>query len=162
MKNWIAGIALAVALASPALSRNLAIPPSNPTVTIVVPDKWKVSEIEYGYSAKSPDGDVFFSVEHGKGKKFDALVKANDEWMAENEIDGSVKPEEKEMDFNGTKGQVLRYNTKDPNGKTILDFVLLDGGNKTVIMLTLWGSKEEREANAEDIGAIMNSVRPIR
>ncbi|UMY19427.1 hypothetical protein MMB17_09080 [Methylobacterium organophilum] len=162
MKTWILGVALAAALTSSAYARNFAVPNGNPAVTIVVPDDWKIKEIDYGYSAKSPDSAVMFYVEYAKGKKLDAMINLNKDWMAENEIDGSVKPEEREMDFNGTKGQVLRYNTTDSQGKTIVDFVLLEGGGGNVVMLTLWGSQEERAANSEAISGIMKSVRPIR
>ncbi|GJE41084.1 hypothetical protein [Methylobacterium soli] len=161
MRKFLLGLAF-LALALPAEARNFAVPEKNPAVTLRLPDTWKSEEIEYGFSAKSPDGDMFFSVESASKKKLDAMLLANKKWMKENEIDDKVKPEEREMDFNGTAGQVIRYNTTDLNGKTIVDFVILSGGENQVIMITLWGSEEERAANKADIAGIMNSVRPIQ
>jgi hypothetical protein len=81
--------------------------------------------------------------------------------MKENEIDFSKKPVEREMDFNGISGSVLRYETTDGNGPTIVDFVLLPAGKNRVVMLTLWGSEAERSKHKAAIKSIMDSVRPI-
>ena len=162
MRKYIYGLGLVAILSTPALARNFAVPANDPAVTLSVPDKWKTDEIEFGYSAQSPDEEVFFFVESAAKKKLDAMMAANKKWMKENGIDGSVKPEEREMDFNGASGQVLRFDTTDANGKTIVDFVILNGGKNQVIMLTLWGSEEERASHKEEISAIMKSVRPIQ
>ncbi|MEA1833745.1 hypothetical protein U8607_16800 [Methylobacterium durans] len=162
MRRILMGALLCATLSLPAEARNFAVPPKSPVVTVVVPDTWKVREIDFGYSAQSPDDEVVFYVEYASKKKLEAMLETNRAWMRENEIDDSVKPIEKEMDFNGTSGTVLRYDTKDANGKTIVDFVLLSGGENQVIMLTLWGSAEERASHKAEISAIMNSVRPIK
>lgn len=155
-------VVVALGIVAPAFAKNFAVPSKDPAVTLVVPDKWKIEKIDYGFSAQSPDEGVVFYVEYAKGKKLDAMVALNKDWMKDNEIDGSVKPKEFEMDFNGSKGDVLRYETTDSAGKTIVDFVLLEGGGGNVIMLTLWGSEDERDANKAEINAIMGSVRPIK
>ncbi|MEH3147613.1 MAG: hypothetical protein PGN34_20210 [Methylobacterium frigidaeris] len=161
MKGYLLGAMMLAALAAPAEARNFAVPDKNPAVTLTVPDKWDIDEIEYGYSAKSPDGGIFFSVEYAGKKKLDSMMAANKKWMKENKIDASVKAQEREMDFGGTKGEVVRFDTTDANGKTLVDFVFLDGGKDQVIMLTLWGSEEERADNKAAIAAIMASVKPI-
>lgn len=160
MKKIMLGLVLAAALTVPAVARNFAVPAKNPAVTVVVPDKWKTEEIDFGYSAKSPDGDVFFSVESASVKKIDAMLDNNTKWMKENKIK-SVAPEKKTMDFNGVSGDVLRYVTTDENGPTIVDFVLMQGGKNTMVMFTLWASEKERTANEKDIDAIMNSIKPL-
>ena len=162
MKKFILGAVLVASLALPALAKNFAVPAKNPVITISVPDKWKTEEIEFGYSAKSPDGDVFFSVESAKGKKIDAMLDNNAEWMKENKINDKVKPEKVTMDFNGASGDVLRYVTKDENGPTIVDFILMEGGKNTMIMVTLWASDAERKTNAAAIDSLMNSIKPIK
>ena len=162
MKKLLLGVVLAASLALPAFAKNFAVPGKNPAVTVVVPDKWKSEEIEFGWSAKSPDGDVFFSIESANVKKIDALFDNNAKWMKENKINDKVQVEKREMDFNGIAGEVHRYNTKDANGPTIVDFVLMPGGKNTMILITLWASSEERTANAKDIDSIMNSIKPIQ
>lgn len=162
MKKFLLGAVIAASLIVPAIAKNFAVPSKNPAITVVVPDKWKTEEIEFGYSARSPDEDVFFSIESATVKKIDALFDNNTKWMKENKINDKVKPIKNEMNFNGVQGEVHTFNTTDANGPTIVDFVLLPGGKNTMILITLWGSDEERKANGKDIDAIMNSIKPIQ
>jgi hypothetical protein len=162
MKKRILCALIVVLAASPTWARNIAVPDSDPAAIVTVPDSWKFNEIEYGYSAISPDKDIFFSVEHANANKIDAMMKANKAWMKENKIDGSVKPTETEMTFGGLSGTVFRFDTKDENGPTRVDFVLLTAGKNRVIFLTLWASAEERTNHASEIDSIMNSVKAIQ
>lgn len=161
MKKSLLALVLATCLVAPVSARNFAAPAKNPVITVTVPDKWKTEEIDFGYSARSPDGDIFFSVEYASAKKIDALMDTNTKWMKENKINFNIKPEKLKMNFGGVEGEVLHYVTTDENGPTIVDFVLLPGGKDTMIMVTLWGSEEERKANGPDIDGIMNSIKPI-
>jgi hypothetical protein len=162
MSKFLISASVLLLLAGPALARNIAVPAKDPAATVTVPDNWKFDEIDYGYSAMSPGKDVFFSVEYAAKNKIDAMMKNNEDWMKENGIDYSVKPTELEMDFSGLKGTVYRFDTKDEDGPTRVDFVLLPGGKDRVIFLTLWGSADERKKHADEIDAIMNSVKPIQ
>lgn len=162
MKKFLLGAVIAASLIMPALAKNFAVPGKNPAITIVVPDTWKTEEIDFGYSARSPDEDVFFSVESANVKKIDALFDTNAKWMKENKINDKMKPVKTEMNFNGVQGEVHTFNTTDANGPTIVDFVLLPGGKNTMILITLWGSDEERKANGKDIDTTMNSIKPIQ
>jgi hypothetical protein len=162
MKKLLLTASLLALLASPATARNIAVPANDPAATITVPDSWKFTEIDYGYSAESPGKDVFFSVEYARANKIDAMMENNQAWMKENGIDGSVKPTKVEMSFGGLSGTVFRFDTKDENGPTRVDFVLLPGGKDRVIFLTLWGSEAERKKHSDDVDAIMNSVKPIQ
>jgi hypothetical protein len=161
MKKLLLSFAVLSMLAAPVAAKNFAVPDKDPAATLTVPDNWTIEEIEYGFSARPPGDDVFFSMEYASKKKLDAMMKTNEAWMKENEIDFSKKPVEREMDFNGISGSVLRYETTDGNGPTIVDFVLLPAGKNRVVMLTLWGSEAERSKHKAAIKSIMDSVRPI-
>ena len=79
--------ALAFALfCAPAFAKNFAVPSDDPAATIALPDGWTLTDIDYGYSAVSPDKDVFFSVEYAGGKAIDAMTALNDSWLKENNI----------------------------------------------------------------------------
>ena len=162
MTKLLLSASLLALLAGPALARNFAIPSDDPAATVTVPDSWTIEEIDYGYSAVSPGKDVFFSVESASNTKIDAMMKNNENWMKENGIDNSVTPTKGEMDFGGLSGTVYRFDTKDENGPTRVDFVLLPGGKNRVIFLTLWGSSDERKKHSADVEAIMNSVKAIQ
>jgi hypothetical protein len=154
--------AFAALTAAPALARNVAVPANDPAALLTVPDNWKFEEIEYGYSAMSPGKDVYFSVEYAGKNKVDAMMNANTAWMKENGIDASVKAQKTEMDFGGLPGTVFTFDTKDENGPTKVDFVMLPGGKNRLIFLTLWGSAEERQKHSAEIDRIMNSVKAIQ
>jgi opacity protein-like surface antigen len=162
MTKLLLGASLIALLMSPAMARNIAVPANDPAALVSVPDTWKYEEIEYGYSATSPDKDVFFSVEYAGKNKIDAMMDNNTSWMKENGIDASVKPTEAEMDFGGLSGKVFRFDTKDENGPTRVDFVLLPGGKNRLIFLTLWGSEEERKNHSAEVEAIMSSVKALQ
>jgi hypothetical protein len=162
MKKLLLSVSILALLAGPAIARNIAVPSKDPAATITVPDNWKFEEIEYGYSAVSPGKDVFFSVEYASKDKIDAMMENNKAWMKENGIDGSVKPTKVEMDFGGLSGTVFRFDTKDENGPTRVDFVVLPGGKNRTIFLTLWGSEQERKKHSAEVDAIMSSVKAIQ
>ena len=161
MKSLFCAAALAACLSSPALARNYAVPAEDPAVTIALPDSWTLSEIEYGYSAVSKDKDVFFSVEYAGGKGIDQMTTLNEQWLKENNIKLVGEPEKKTDHFNGVDGDLLMYQGTDENGPTKVTFGFISAGKGRVIMLTLWGSSEERTAHAEEIGKIIGSIKPI-
>jgi hypothetical protein len=146
---------------SPSFAKNLAVPAKNPVATIVFPDTWKAEEIEFGWSAKSPDGNVFFSVESASGSRVDKLFATNDEWMKENKIKPKGKAVEKDVEFGGLKAKLYAYQATDEDGDTVIDFVVIPAGPGRVILLTQWASDEEQKANAADLDKIANSIKAI-
>ena len=163
MKTLLLAAAVSiVALASPAFAKRLAVPSEDPAVTLVIPDTWEMKEIKYGYQAISPGKDVAFYVEYAAGKRVKEMTDLNNEWLKENSIKTIGKPEEKELDFNGISGSVLKYKATDENGATNINFAFLPAGRDRVIMLTLWGSDAEQEKHGQDVNAILGSIKPIQ
>jgi hypothetical protein len=144
-----------------AWAKNFAVPEKNPVATLIIPDSWTIESIDYGYSAKSSDGDVFFSVEYATGSRIDRMLDNNTEWMQENRIQPRGKPVEKQIEIGGLSAKLLHYDASDENGDTTVDFVFISGGGGRLIMLTLWGSEEELKANQADIDAIKKSIKAI-
>lgn len=145
---------------APGFAKNLAVPARDPVATLVIPDSWKPTAIEFGYSGKSPDGDVFFSVEYATEARAAKMFALNVEWMKENKIKPKGKPSEREIQIGGLTGQLISYEATDDNGDTEIDFVVIPAG-KRMIMLTMWGSKEEQKANKKDLDIIQNSIKAI-
>jgi hypothetical protein len=154
--------ALLTLLASPALAKNFAVPSDDPAATIALPDDWTLTDIDYGYSAVSPDKDVFFSVEYAGGKDIDAMTTLNQAWLKENNIKLSGEPKKTKDDLNGLDTDLLLYEGTDDDGPTKVTFGFVSAGKGRVIMLTLWGSSEERTKHAEEIEKIIGSVKPIK
>jgi hypothetical protein len=159
---FLVSVILSVTVFSaPVMAKNFAVPSSDPAVILSVPDTWKTEEIEYGYSAVSPGKDVFFSVEFAKARDVNKMLAANDKWMKEN---GIKKTEGKKVEapINGIPATIFQFETTDSNGKTIVEFIMMSAGKERMIMLTIWGSDEERTKHGKDIDAIMSSVKSIQ
>ena len=162
MKRMLVAAVLTLAVAiMPAQARNFAVPDKDPAALVTIPDSWKTEEITYGVSAKSPDGDVFFSIEYASGSRLDKMLANNDIWMKENEIKQKAEPTKREIELGGLKASLISYQAEDGNGDTQVDFVLIPAGKGRVIMLTLWASEDEQKANQADILAIQKSVRAL-
>jgi opacity protein-like surface antigen len=161
MKKLLLGAAMALALMSPAWAKNLAIPTDDPVVTLTIPNTWTMKEIDFGYSAVSPEKDVVFYVEYAAGKRVKAMTDLNKEWLKENSIKTIGEPQELDLDFNGVKGSVLKFKAKDDNGPTNVNFAFIPAGKERVIMLTIWGSDEEQAKHGKDIDSILGSIKPI-
>ena len=161
MKQVLHAALLIAALAGPAMARTFPVPPDAPAITVTTPDNWKVSEIEYGFSASSPGDDVYFSVEYTTGDKaFEKMMNDNESWMKENKIK-SVKPTVEDGKINGVDIKHYEFDTTDENGKTLVDFFLVPAGNARA-MLTFWGSEAERTKHEGEIMSILNSVKPAK
>ena len=80
--------------------------------------------------------------------------------MKENKIK-KVEPIKAEAPLNGIPATIFQYRTTDENGPTKVDFILLSAGENRVIMLTVWGSDEERETHGKELDAIFGSIKPI-
>ena len=152
--------AMGIASLAPLAAKNFAVPTKNPTVTLAIPDTWKIEEIEFGYSAVSPGKDVFFSVEFATAGKIETMMKNNEKWMKENKIK-MVKPTQVEAPLNGIDSTVIRFETTDENGPTTLEFIMIPGGSNRVIVFTLWGSDDERKKHGPAIDAMMSSIKAI-
>jgi hypothetical protein len=161
MKSIVFGVAALGFLVVPAQAKNFALPPKNPTITMVLPDSWKPDEIDYGYSAMSPDKDVFFSVEFADAKQIDKMTDDNAAWMKDNKIVADGPPVKSQVDFHGLKGDLLHIKAHDENGPTNVDFVFSDAGNNRIFMFTLWASDEEMKNHAADVDKIIKSIKPI-
>ncbi len=161
MKSALHAVLLVVALAGPAMARTFPVPPDAPAITVTTPDKWKVSEIDYGFSAMSSGEDIYFSVEYASGDKaVKKMMDDNESWMKENKIK-QVKPNVEEGKINGVDVKHYEFDTTDENGKTLVDFFLVPAGN-SLAMLTFWGSVAERNKHQDEIMGILNSVKPAK
>lgn len=159
-KQLMMATLLVCSAVAPGFAKNLAVPAKDPVATLVIPDSWKPEKIDFGYAGMSPDRGVFFSVEYATAARLDKMFALNDQWMKENKIKPKGEPTEMEITLNGLPATLFTYQAIDENGDTEIDFVLIPAG-KRIIMLTLWGSQKEQQANKKDLDVIKNSVKPI-
>ena len=154
----ILGATALVLLSLPAWARDVAVPLKDPTVTLAIPDSWDIKNIDAGVQTIPPDKAVYVYVNYGARSELETTLGKYRDWMKSNKIVVN-KPSETTMDFAGTPGRVIRYDTKGKSGKTIVDFVVLDASRDRYVILTVWGSAEERAGDEADLTAIMASVK---
>ena len=158
MRRWIVGAALFAGLAVPADAKDIVLPAKEPAVTATFPDAWDTSVYETEVASVSADGDIVFNIAIDSKSRLDALIKDSKAYLTKNKVKFVGKPTEQTIDYNGTPGRVQRYEATDKNGKAIIDFVTLDASRNRVVLLTVWGSQDDRETNDAALTAIMKSV----
>ena len=161
IKRLILAALFALASFGPVAARNYAFPEKNPTATLVIPDSWDVDEIEFGYTASSPDEEIIFTIETASASRLDRMIEQNMQWLKEQDIVAKGKPEEKEISINGIPATLYNYEATDPDGDTLIQFVIFPAGQGRVVLMSLWGSADGRDENQKDIETIINSIKPI-
>lgn len=56
---------------------------------------------------------------------------------------------------------MFQFRTSDQNGPSVVDFIMMSAGNNRMIVLSVWGSNEERETHAKAVDAIFGSIKSI-
>ncbi|TXN80387.1 MULTISPECIES: hypothetical protein [Methylobacterium] len=158
MKRWIVGAALFIGLAAPAFAKDIVLPAKEPAVTATMPDDWDTSVYETEIASVSADGDIVVNIATDSKSRLDSLIKDSKAYLTKNKVKLVGKPTEQTIDFNGTPGQVQRYQATDKNGKAIIDFVTLDASRNRAVLVTVWGSEDDRATNETALSAIMKSV----
>ncbi|WP_123834446.1 hypothetical protein [Methylobacterium currus] len=161
MKLFFTAVALTLSVAAPAWAKNFAFPQANPTATISIPDTWKTKSVEYGFEAKSPNEDVYLSIETASAKDMKKMLADNMAWMRNNKITVTGKPKENDVNLGGLQGKMQVLPAKDENGNTQIMLIYAEAGER-LIFITLWASEDEQKANDKDINAIMNSIKAIQ
>ncbi len=154
-------VALSLALAGPVCAKNFAFPETNPTATVSIPGTWKTESVEYGFEARSPDNDVYLSIETVSAKAMNKMLDANMAWMKRNKIKVTGKPKENDVNFGGLQGKMQVFPATDENGDTQIVLIYAESEQR-LIFITLWASEDEQKANDKDINAIMGSIKAIQ
>jgi len=161
VRKFMLAAAVLIAAMVPSFANTLAVPANDPVASIMIPDTWEIEMTAFGFSAASPHEDVNFFVEYASASRVEKMMALNDEWMKEQEIVPKGKPEEKEGSIGGLPAKLFTYAATDPDGDTVIDFILIPGGKGRLLLLTLCVSEEARKDNMEAIEAIIASIKAV-
>lgn len=161
IRRFVLAACFAVLSTASLEARNYVFPEKNPTATVVIPDSWDANEIEFGYTASSPDEDIVFTVETASSSRLDRMIEQNMQWLKEQDVVPKGKPKEEQITINGISATLYTYDATDPDGDTIFEFVIFPAGQGRVVLMSLWGSEEARAENKVDIDSIITSIKPI-
>ncbi len=162
MKKLVLAAAVFCAFVSSSFAKDFNVPPKDPVMKVTIPSTWKVNEIDYGYNTESPDGQVYFYIEYATGRRVDKMLDNNTAWMTENKIVPKGKPTESDITIAGLPAHLLHFDATYPEGDTMVDFVLIGAGEKSLVMLTLWANEKELKDNEADIASIKSSIKALK
>lgn len=143
----------------PAEAKTYALPAKSPAITLTIPDNWNVTAEQNEINSVASDGYLVVNVAYGDRSDLENLIRETRAYLKKGKVDLSVKPVAVTLDVGGTPAQVQRYTTTAGSEKTIVDFVTVDASRDRVVLITIWGTKDERTANEATLSAVMNSIK---
>ncbi|MDQ6622632.1 MAG: DUF1795 domain-containing protein [Verrucomicrobiota bacterium] len=129
--------------------------------SINIPDGWEQEEITNGVAGTSPDGAVYLAVVGvGSDKGMNAEIEDTFAMLKEHKVvlDQSSKKENK-FKVNGLDAEELVFQGKDEDGPTSVSITMVPIKDK-VLVLTYWVSTEDEAKHEEEVGKIVNSLKP--
>ena len=150
-------------LAGPAFAKTFKLPNDEfPIASITFPDDWEPEEIDNGVAGQSPDTAVYVAaVAVGSEKGMNAELDDTFDFLKEHEVDlDKSSKKENKYKLNGVEVNELIYHGKDEDGPTSVSISFIPLKDKMVI-LTYWVTTEKEEKHKEEVGKILNSLKPV-
>lgn len=153
-------ILMILAATSCASAKNFTLPDKDPVMIFSFPNDWETDDIKYGFEARSPDDEIYVSIETPPPS--DAGVKKywkdTEKWMKSNNI-VSKSMAEKQMEVSGAQCTDLEVEAKDEDGPTQVSLLIcpLAGGRAAII--TLWASEDDQKTFKDELGSILSSIK---
>jgi hypothetical protein len=162
IKSILTLIAVSSLLATPLFAKTLKLPNEDFTIaTIDIPDAWEPEEITNGVAGTSPDKAIYLAVVAvGSDKGMEAELDDTFAMLKEQkvELDKSTKSEDK-FKVNGIDADEITYQGKDEDGPAAVSIAFVPMKDK-VVVFTYWVSTDEEKKHQEEVGKILNSLKP--
>jgi hypothetical protein len=163
MKKLPLAVLVALALLTPAFAKTFKVPDEGSFASITIPDDWKSKEIDKGVESQSADSEVYFAVEATDSKGMDKSIEEAVKFLQEQGVTVDEKTmKQSEGKINGMDGVDVTWNGKDKEGDAIISLTILAVNKDKALLITYWASPEGTKKHAKEIGAILNSVKPIK
>jgi len=163
MKTALLAALAFVTLASPSFAGELQFPSDAPVATITFPDDWSAQETETGIDASSPDESIYFAVDVAEAKDTNAVVEEAVKYLASQGVTvDTATAKESKGKLNGMDVVNVNWNGTDKDGPVTIGLAALAANAEKVLVATYWGTQGEQDKNAEAMGAIINSLKPVQ
>jgi hypothetical protein len=162
IKTFLTLAAATVLIAIPAHAKTFSVPDEDSAAaTINIPDSWNPEEIDNGVAGQSSDDAVYIAVvgvssEKGMNAEIDDTFAMLKEHKVE--LDQSSKKENK-FKINGLDASELLFQGKDEDGPAAVSITFVPVKNK-LLVITYWVSTDKEAAHQEEVGKIVNSLKP--
>lgn len=160
MKKWIAAASAVLMMSSAAYAKDWQIPSNRPVAQLAMPDKWDSHETDTGLEGTSDDGAVYFSVDIASPKKMDNIIDDAAKFLDNQgvKIDTSTQ-KLKEDKLNGKDIVYISWSGNDKDGPASVGLAVLILDEKTVLVLTYWGTQGDEDKHMPEIGQILDSIK---
>jgi hypothetical protein len=162
MKKTSLALLFALALITPSLAKTFKIPEEKAFASITIPDDWKSKEIDSGVESQSADNEVYFAVEATDAKGMDKAIEEAITYLSEQGVTVDDKTmKQSEGKINGMDGIDVTWNGKDKEGAAIISLTILAANKEKVLLITYWASPEGTKKHDKELGAILQSIKPL-
>lgn len=162
MKKLPLAVLLALALLTPAFAKTFKVPGEDSFASITIPDDWKSKEIDNGVESESPDSEVYFAVEATDAKGLEKTIEEAVEYLNEKGVTVDLKTQKQsEGKVNGMDGIDITWNGKDKEGDAIISLTILAAKKEKMLLITYWASPEGTKKHDKELGAILQSIKPL-
>ena len=129
--------------------------------SIDMPDSWKPKEVDNGVWGQSADTAVYLSVVAvGSEKGMSGEIDDTFEMLKTHKVvlDESTKKENK-FKIGGLEATELLFQGKDEDGPAAISIVFVPVKDKLIIM-TYWVTTAKEKEHMQEVGTILNSLKP--
>ena len=150
---------LSCLVAVPVLAKTYQLPDANPAVSVMLPDKWKPSEVEKGVEATSPDGETYVALETATAKGIEALIDDDIQFLTDRGVvvDKSTQ-QTHDTTINGMSVSFLRWSGKDKDGPTNVTLGIYGVTGNLILLMTAWSSPTGEKLYGKELDGIVSSV----
>jgi len=162
MKTLSLALLLALVFLTPSFAKTFKVPDEESFASITIPDDWQSKEIDKGVESQSADNEVYFAVEATDAKGIDKSIEEAIDFLKEQGVTIDPKTvKQSEGKVNGMDGVDVTWNGKDKDGDAIISLTIIEAKKGKVLLITYWASPEGTKSHAKELGAILNSVKPL-
>lgn len=130
--------------------------------SITIPDSWEPEEVTNGWAGTSPDKAVYLAIV-GVGSEKGVSAEIDDTFAMLKEhkvdLDQSSKKENK-FKVNGLDAEEMIFKGKDEDGPASVSITFIPVKDK-LLVLTYWVTTSKEEKHQEEVGKILNSLKPV-
>lgn len=160
MKALLIATVLGGLALNPAIAKTYELPDANPAFTVILPDKWKPSEVDKGVEATSPDQETYVAFETATAKSMDALIDEDIAFLVKQGviIDKSTQ-QTQDTKINGIPVAIMHWKAKDKDGPTAVTLGIFGITDNLIVLMTAWSSPAGDKVNGDALTSMMNSVK---
>ncbi|MCD2175315.1 histidine kinase [Rhizobium sp. C4] len=160
MKKLIIAVSAALLFVTAAHAKQWDIPSNRPVATLNMPSGWKTSETATGIEGTSEDDAVYFSVDLASPKKMDGIIDDAAKFLDDQGIKIDTNTQKYSEDkLNGKDIVYISWSGTDKDGPASIGLAVLILDEKTVLVLTYWGTQGEEDKHMPEIGKILDSIK---